>query len=108
MASSHNSIAFTSSTSSTWVIDLGAIGHVIDICSEFQSYTSTTNGRVRIANGSNNHIDGKGTVQVLPHLSSSYVLHVPSFSFNLLYVSAQSNILIIVFLFILLTVCFRI
>lgn len=66
MASSHNSIAFASSTSSsTWMIDLGAIGHVIDICSEFQSYTSTTNGRVRIANGSYNHIDGKGTVRSL-------------------------------------------
>lgn len=66
MASSRSPAAFASHT---WVIDLGAIDHVTGICSQFQYYSSTTDQRVRIVDGSYNHIAGKGTVCVLPNLS---------------------------------------
>ena len=89
IASSYNPTAFASfASSSTWVIDSGVTNHVTSIRFEFQSCTSTTDRRVRIADGSYNHLVGKGTVCVLPNLTLSSVLHVPSFSFNLLSVSA--------------------
>ena len=88
MASSGSPTAFASHT---WVIDSGAIDHVTGIRSQFQSYSFTTDRRVRIADGSYNHIAGKGTVCVLPNLSLSFVLHVLSFSFNLLFVSALTK-----------------
>lgn len=81
---SHNPTAFASSSSSfTWVIDSRAIDHVTGIRSAFQSYSSVADGRVRIA--------GKGTVHILPNLSLSSVLYVPSFSFSLLSVSALTK-----------------
>lgn len=60
MTSSHNPTTFASSASP--VIDSGATHHVTSVRSEFQSYTSTTHRRVRIAYGCYNHIAGKGTV----------------------------------------------
>ena len=45
MTSSHNHVAFASSTSSsTWVIDSSATDHVTSVCSEFLSYTSNLEG----------------------------------------------------------------
>ena len=88
MASSRSLAAYVSPT---WVIDSGAIDHVTGIHSQFQSYSSTNDQRVRIADGSYNHIAGKGTVCIFPNLSLSSVLHVPSFSFNLLFVSALTK-----------------
>ena len=86
MAFSHNPTAFASIASScTCVIDAGATDHVIGIRSVFQSYTSATDGRVRIADGSSTQVARKGTVCILPNLSLSLVLHVPSFSFSLFF-----------------------
>ena len=67
ITSSHNPTA-SSASSSTWAIDSRATDHVTGICFEFSSYTAT-NGRVRIANGCQAPIAGKGTVQALTDLS---------------------------------------
>ena len=57
---SHNPTAFASSASpSNWLIDSGVTDHVIGIRSEFQSYTTTNDGRVRIADGSYTHKAGR-------------------------------------------------
>ena len=109
MASSHIPTAFSSSASpSTWVIDSGATNHVKGIHSEFQSYTPTTDGKVRIVDGSYTHIAGKRTVHILPNPSLSSVHHDLSFSFYLLSVSALAKNLNCCITFILLIVFFRI
>ena len=75
------------------MIDSGATDHVAGIRYEFQSYTTTNDGGVRIAYGSYTHIAGRGTVRILPDLTLSSVLHIPNFSFNLLSVSALTKTL---------------
>ena len=90
------------------MIDLGAIDHVTNLRYEFQFYTSTTDGRARIVDGSYTHIAGKGTVHILPNPSLSSVHHDLSFSFYLLSVSALAKNLNCCITFILLSVFFRI
>ena len=78
-----NSIALASSSSTpTWVIDSGATDHVTGMWSIFHLYVQSSNGRIRIANGTFTQVAGEGSIDVLPNLSLASVLHVPQFSFN--------------------------
>ena len=40
--------------------------------------------KIKVADGSFSHLEGKGTVQISPILSLKSVLHVPNLSYNLL------------------------
>lgn len=92
MTTLHNPAAFASSASaSTWVIDFGATDHMRSMRSDFLSYTLCTQRGVRIVDGSSAPVVGKGNITVSPNLSLSSILHVPKFSFNLLYISAQGS-----------------
>jgi transposase InsO family protein/copper chaperone CopZ len=72
-----------------WVIDSGASKHVMGISSSFKAYIPHTHYEfVQIADGSSQRIHGVGSIECTPSLSSSSVLHVPSFPVNLISVSS--------------------
>lgn len=82
----------SSSSAPTWVIDSGATDHVtVSMCSNFRSYAQRSHGRVRIADGTFTCVAGEGTIDVLPNVSLSSVLHVRQFSFNLVSVSSLTK-----------------
>jgi hypothetical protein len=71
----------------TWIIDTGAIDHMINSISLFTSITTTLSTKVKLPNGQFALVTHIGTVQISAHLTLTNVLCVPSFSFNLLSVS---------------------
>ena len=75
------------SSSSTWVIDFGAIDHMTgnsSLFTTFQSRSSTST--VTLADGSPSYVLGLGTIHLTPLLNSTSVMSLPQFSFNLIYV----------------------
>ena len=83
-----------SSSSSKWVIDSEAIDHMTDnssLFSTFQSHPSTSS--VTLANGSQSCVLGSGTIFPTPSLPLSFVLNLPNFSFNLMFVSKLTQAL---------------
>jgi hypothetical protein len=84
--------AFTASSSLPWIIDSGATDHMTGCSSFFDSYSPCSGkDKVRVADGSLSSISGKGSINYSPTLSLSSVLHVPSFSTNLLSVSSLTH-----------------
>lgn len=76
-----NSTALASSSSTpTWVIESDATDHVTGMQSNFHLYAETSHGSVRIADGAITQVAREGSINVLPNLSLSSVLHVPQFS----------------------------
>ncbi|KAK8923657.1 hypothetical protein KSP39_PZI019078 [Platanthera zijinensis] len=80
-----------SMTSPQWIIDSGATDHMTGSASGFVSYTPLSGrDKVSIADGSLSSIAGKGSISCSSLLLSS-VLHVPSFTRNLLSISHLTN-----------------
>ena len=91
--SGKNNTCFISS-SSTWVIDSGAINHMIDNSSlfiTFQSHPSTST--VTLVDGSTSCVLGSETIHLTPLITLTSVMSFPQFSFNLIYVSKLTRTL---------------
>ena len=76
------------SFSSTWIIDSGATDHMTgnsSLFTTFQSHPSTST--VTLAYGSTSCVLGSRTIHPTPLITLTYVLSLPQFSFNLIYVS---------------------
>ena len=76
---------------SNWILDSGASRHVTGKLNEFTSYTPYSHsykGTIKTADGTPRSIRGIGTVQCTPNITLSSVLHVPSFSVNLISISS--------------------
>ncbi|CAL5418427.1 unnamed protein product [Camellia sinensis] len=84
--------ALSTLSSPSWIIDSGATDHMTGASSLFYSY-SPCSGRdkVRVADGTLSSVSGKGSVHCSSLLSLSSVLHVPTFSTNLLSVSSLTT-----------------
>eukprot|EP00268_Persea_americana_P007243 TRINITY_DN12669_c1_g1_i1.p1 TRINITY_DN12669_c1_g1~~TRINITY_DN12669_c1_g1_i1.p1 ORF type:complete len:130 (-),score=11.53 TRINITY_DN12669_c1_g1_i1:555-944(-) len=109
ISSSHNpAVLASSSSTSIWVIDSMTTDHLIGMCSQFQSYKPTFGGSVKIVDGTFTQVAGKRSISVLPDLSISSILHVPKFSFNLVFVSSLTKPLIAMLCFSLPIVSFNI
>jgi hypothetical protein len=70
-----------------WVIDTGAIDHMVHSFSCLTTVTSTMNASVELPNGDLVSVTHIGTVQFSPSLTLTNVLCVPSFQLNLISVS---------------------
>ena len=82
------------SSSSTWVIDSGATDHMTgnsSLFTTFQSHPSTS--IVTLANGSTSCVLGSGTIHLTSLISFTYVMSLPQFSFNLIFVSKLTRTL---------------
>ena len=76
------------SSSCTWVIDSGATDHMTSNSSLFtmiQSHPATST--VTLADGSTSRVLGSGTIHPTPLITLTFVMSLPQFSFNLIYVS---------------------
>ena len=83
-----------SSSSSEWVIDSGAIDHMIgnsNLVSTFQSQPSSS--IVTLAGGSQSCVLESGTMLPTPSIPLTLVLSLPNFSFNLMFVSKLTRAL---------------
>ena len=81
-------------SSSSWVIDSGAINHMTgnsSLFTTFQSHPSTST--VTLANGSKSCILGLGTIHPTSLITLTSVLSLPQFSFNLISVSKLTRTL---------------
>ena len=82
------------SSSSTWVIDSGATDHMtsnFSLFTTFQSHPSTST--VTLADGSTSCVLRLRTIHLTPPITLTYVLSLPQFSFNLIYVSKLTRTL---------------
>ena len=81
-------------SSSTWVIDSGATGHMTSnssLFTTFQSHPYTSN--VILAQGSTSCVLGSWTIHSTSLLTLTSVLSLPQFSFNLISVSKLTHTL---------------
>jgi hypothetical protein len=67
-----------------WIIDTGATDHMISTVSLFTSIIAIISSHVKLPNGNYATITHIGTIQLSEHLILHDVLHVPSFSFNMI------------------------
>ena len=72
---------------SDWVIDIGATDHMIHSITSFTSITATLNTHVNLPNGEIALVTHIRIVRISESLVLYNVLCVPSFSFNLIFVS---------------------
>ncbi|XP_041995943.1 uncharacterized protein LOC121746088 [Salvia splendens] len=86
-----NSISSLCSSSHTWILDTGATNHVCYDQSLFTSAAPISNVSVNLPNGNTAPVTHLGTIQLTPLITLTSVLHVPSFSFNLISVSALTQ-----------------
>ena len=70
---------------------IGASDQIICPISFFQTYTTVANCVVELPNGESAHVTHVGTIKLSNFLILEHVLCVPSFSFNLLYVSQLTH-----------------
>ena len=84
----------------TWVIDTGATDHIVCSMHLLTSFTAISNSVVELPNGEAALVTHVGTLKLSSHITLTNVLCVPSFSFNLLSISAftHSQPLCLVFL----------
>jgi hypothetical protein len=81
--------SISTSRSPDWIVDFGASRHVTGAAREFSSYTHLTAPEsIQMADDMAQPVIGKGTVQCTDTFTLSNVLHAPSFSVNLLSISA--------------------
>ena len=73
--------------SNTWVIDIGAIDHIVCYVHLLTTITAITQSIVQLPNGETALVTHIGTVTLSSSLILQNVLYVPSFTFNLLPVS---------------------
>ena len=73
--------------SNTWVIDIGAIDHIVCYVHLLTTITAITQLIVQLPNGETAFVTHIGTVTLSSSLTLQNVLYVPSFTFNLLSVS---------------------
>ena len=73
--------------SNSWIIDTGAIDHMVHSVSQLTTITSIVHSCVYLPNGEKVVVTHIGTVQIYSTLTLTNVLCVPSFSFNLISVS---------------------
>ena len=82
------------SSSSTWVINSGTTDHMTDnssLFTTFESHPSTST--VTLADGSTSYVLGSGTIPPTPLITLTYVLSLPRFSFNLIFMSKLTRTL---------------
>ena len=82
------------SSSSNWVIDYEATDHIIGNSSlfiTFQSHPSTST--FTLADGSKSCVLGSSTINPTPLIPLTFVLSLPHFSFNLIYVGKLTRTL---------------
>lgn len=72
----------TAFDSETWVLNIGAIDHIIHSITLFTKITSSISTFVQLPNGERVTITHIGTIQVTSTLVLENILCVPSFSFN--------------------------
>ena len=84
----------------TWVMDTGAIDHIVCFKHLLTSFTAISHTVVELPNGEAVLVTHVGTIKLSSHITLTNVLCVPSFSFNLISVSAltHSQPLCVVFL----------
>ena len=75
----------------TWVIDIGASDHIVCSIKLLTSYTEISHSMVELPNGEAAVVTHIGTVHLSPHITLTDVLCVPSFTFNLLSISALTK-----------------
>ena len=75
-------------SSNTWVIDTRAIDHIVCIVNLLSSITAVTQSIVELPNGETTSVKHIGTITLSSSLTLHNVLCVPSFTFNLLSISA--------------------
>ena len=85
--SSCHSITLVWITPLKWIIDTGATDHIICSLSLFTSITAKISTNVKLPNGKFVVVTHIETIQISANLILTNVLCVPSFSFNLFYVS---------------------
>ena len=74
-------------SSTNWILDSGATNHMVHSIHYFTSITSVVQISVRLPNGDMAKITHIGTVKLTSTLILDNVLCIPSFSFNLVYIS---------------------
>lgn len=80
--------ASVTAPNNSWIIDSGALDHMTSMPSLFSSYSVySVKDKVCVVDGYYSSIVGKGSISITPTLPLSLTLHVPKFSFNLLFVS---------------------
>ena len=82
------------SYSSTWVINFGVIDHMTGdsiLFTTFQSHPSTPT--VTLAYGSTSCVLGPETIHLTPLITLTFVINLPQFSFNLIYVNKLTRTL---------------
>ena len=82
-----NPVNKTAFNSETWVLDIGAIDHIIHSITLFTKITSSISTFVQLPNSEKVTVTQIGTIQVTSTLVLENFLCVPSFSFNLISVS---------------------
>ncbi|KAH9750713.1 retrovirus-related pol polyprotein from transposon RE2 [Citrus sinensis] len=83
-----NSVYYSNSTSSSWIIDTGASDHITSSIDSLSHVTPISAHKpVRLPNGSFSQISHIGNINLSEKIRLSKVLCVPDFSFNLLSVS---------------------
>ena len=75
----------------TWVIDTGASDHIVCSMKLLTSYTEISHSMVELPNGEAAVVTHIGTIHLSSHITLTNVLCVPSFTFNLLSVSALTK-----------------
>ena len=81
----------------TWVLDTRAGDYIVCSVTFLHSITSITHCFVELPNGESTQVTHIGSVHLSSHLTLEHVLCVPSFSFNLLYVSKLTQWLLFTF-----------
>ena len=77
----------TTNNEETWVLDIGAIDHIIHSITLFTKITSSVTSFVQLPNGEQVTVTHIGTIQITPTLTLENVLCVPAFTFNLISMS---------------------
>lgn len=75
----------------TWVIDTSASDYIVCSIQLLTSYTEISHTMVELPNGEVAIVTHIGTIQLSSHITLSNFLCVPSFTFNLLSVSALTK-----------------
>ncbi|WVZ06453.1 hypothetical protein V8G54_019799, partial [Vigna mungo] len=84
----HSVICTTDNFNTTpWILDSGAIDHVSYSFQFFTSYHNIDPITVKLPNGHHVTATHSGTVQFSSNLTLTYVLYIPSFSINLIFIS---------------------
>ena len=82
------------SSSSTWVIDSGAIDHISGNSSLFTKYQShPATSTVTLTDGSTSYVLGSWTIHSTPLITLTFVMSLPQFSLNLIFVSKLTRTL---------------